>query len=439
MLLRLATSAERFVLLAASLLVAAFLVFCGVRAAWATHRAESGTEAGITLATRLEPDDPDNFFQLGRFWQFNLENADPDKAIRAYRQAAAIDPYSADTYINLATAYETQNDIPNARENFLKAQHAYPASSEVAWRVGNFFLRQDDLPTAFRDIRASVEADPGRGAEAFSRCLRVAPDLQTVLEQAIPPLPGVYLDILHDLSGESRTTEALIVWDRLLAMRPSPVFSPREIAPLVNALRAKKQIAEAARVWRQAVQLGGLGPGTIGDPLDSVLWDGGFESGFNNVGYSWSYSSNPHGVQIQRDSTEKHSGQSSLRLTFDGTSDVSFADVCHSVPVSPLVPYQFSAWVRTRELTSDQGIRFRIQSSTPVAVAAITPETHGTTDWTRIDFPWTSDSGAFEAQLCIVRLPSDQSGSRIRGTAWIDDVSLTPRSFTSTPIGTRHP
>jgi tetratricopeptide repeat protein len=426
MMLRLATSAERFVLLAVSVLVATFLIFCSVRAAWAAHSAELGTEAGIKLAIRLEPDDANNWFQLGRFWQFSLDSSDAEKAIQAYRQAIAIDPHSADTYINLATAYETQNDIPDARETFLAAQRAYPASSEVTWRVGNFFLRQGELPTAFRDIRASVESDPSRGAEAFSRSLRVTPDLQTVLEQAIPPSPNVYLDIIHDLSGEGRTTEALLVWDRLVALRPPPAISLREIPELVNALRAKKQFADAARVWKQSVQLVGMDASALGDPRDSVLWDGGFESGFNNAGYSWSFGSNAHGVAIQRDHTEKHSGEASLRLTFDGESDVSFSDVCHLVPVSPLVSYQLSAWVRTRELTSDQGIRFSIRAAIPGATPTFSSETHGTTNWVNVEIPWTADSGAFEAQVCIVRLPSDQSDSHIRGAAWVDDVSVSP-------------
>jgi hypothetical protein len=432
MILRLSSSAQRGAILAVAGTVALFLIFVSVRGVWAVHSAAKGTEDGLERATRLEPDNPENWYELGRFWQYNLENSDNDKAIAAFRHAAAIDPYSADTYINLASAYESQDDIPDARENFLKAQKAYPLSAEISWRLGNFFLRQGDMDQAFREIRASVEADPSRGAEAFSRGLRVEPNINIVLDRALPALPSVYLDVIHDLSSEGRTTEGLIVWDRLRLLA-HPQLSMRDVTPFVGALRGKGEFVEAASVWRQAVQMAGLG--NLGDPPSSVLWDGGFESGFSNSGYSWIYVSNARGAQILRDVREKHSGNYSLRVTFDGTSDISFADVCHAVPVQPRALYQFSAWVRTRDLTSDQGVRFRIQSSVVGATPVLTPEMHGTTPWTNVEIPWTADAAAREAQVCIVRLASDQPDNRIRGTAWIDDVALVPRSSAATVTG----
>jgi Flp pilus assembly protein TadD len=424
MILRLSTPTERVVILGVTVLVAAFLCFFSLRAALAAHLAGLGTEHGLERATRLEPDNFEYWFELGRYWQYNLENSDSQKAIAAYRQALARNPYSADAYVNLATAYESENDVTAARDNFLKAKKAYPVSAEVSWRVGNFFLRQGELDEAFKEIRESVTADPSRGAEAFSRCLRVEPNIKTVLDRALPDMPVVYVDIIRDLSDQGRTTEALIVWDRLVAAQPE--LSLNEIYSLANALRDKREYAEAALVWKQGTQLAGLG--NLGDPAASVLWDGGFESGFNNFTYSWTFPATVHGVQIQRDSKEKHSGQYSLRLTFDGKSDVSFSDVCHRVPVAPSTNYQFSAWVQTRDLTSDQGLRFRIQSSSSAYAPVITPEIHGTHSWTEMETVWTADAEAHEAYVCIVRLPSDQPDNRIRGTAWVDDVALVPRT-----------
>ncbi len=423
MILRLSTSAERFVLLAVSVLVALFLWFFSIRGAWAAHSAAQGTAAGLTRATRLEPGNAENWYLLGRYWQFNLEDPDTDKAISAYRNSLSFDPHSADTYIDLATAYEGLDDIADAHDNFLKAKKAYPLSAEVSWRVGNFYLRQGELDLAFAQIRESVEADPSRGAEAFSRSLRVEPNIKTVLALALPENPDVYLEIIHDLSDEGRTTEALIVWDRLVALKPS--FPLGDIYPLVNALRAKREISDAARVWQQAVYFAGMSE--VGDSSSSILWNGGFESGFRNSGYAWFYDNNTHGVQIQLDSSEKHSGNQSLRLTFDGKSDISFADVCHIVPVVPLGAYKFSAWVQSRDLTSDQGLRFRIQSMGQGGAPVFTADVHGTQSWTQIEMPWTADAGANEAQICIARLPSDQRDSRIRGVAWVDDVSLVPQ------------
>jgi hypothetical protein len=423
MILRLSTSAERAVILACAVLLTLLMCFFGIRSTWAAHAAARGTVEGLQRATRLEPGNAEYWYLLGRYWQFNLEAPDNQKAIAAYQNSLSFDPRSADTYIDLATAYEGIDDIADARENFVKAKKAYPLSAEVSWRVGNFYLRQGELDQAFTQIRQAVEADPSRGAEAFSRSLRVEPNIKTVLDRAIPENPNVYLDIIRDLSDEGHTTDVLIVWDRLVAMNPS--ISLDEVYPIVNVLRGKKEYVEAARVWRQAVQLSGLGQ--LGDPPASVVWDGGFESGFLNSGYSWYYIPNSHGVAIQLDQKEKHSGQQSLRLSFDGKSDITFDGVCHTVPVLPLSNYKFSAWVRTRDLTTDEGLRFRLQSMGNSSIPAFTPELHGTNAWTEINMPWSSDADTYEAQICIARQPSDQQENRIGGAAWVDDVTLIPQ------------
>jgi tetratricopeptide (TPR) repeat protein len=423
MILRLSTSAERLVILIAAILIAALMCFFGIRSAWASHAAGLGTVVGIQRATRLEPGNAEYWYLLGRYWQFNLEGPDSQKAIDAYRNALSFDPHSAETYIDLATAYEGIDDIPDARDNFLKAKKAYPLSAGVSWRVGNFFLRQGEMDEAFTQIRESVVADPARGAEAFSRCLRVEPNLKTVLDRAIPEEPVVYLDIIRDLSEEGRATESLIVWDRLVAMNSSIPLT--EIYPIINLLRAKRDFAEASRVWKQGVAMAGLDH--LGDPPASLVWDGGFESGLRNFGYSWFYEQKIRTVQVGLDQKERHAGQQSLRLAFDGTSDVTFDDVCHAVTVLPLTSYKFSAWVQTRDLTTDQGLRFRLQSSGHNSTPEFTPEIHGTHEWTEITVPWSSDADANEAQICIARLPSDQKDNRIRGSAWVDDVSLIPQ------------
>ncbi|HZC66538.1 MAG TPA: tetratricopeptide repeat protein, partial [Candidatus Dormibacteraeota bacterium] len=162
MILRLSTSAERLVILVVAVLIAALMSFFGIRSAWASHVAASDTVAGIQRATRLEPGNAEYWYLLGRYWQFNLEAPDNQKAIDAYRNALSFDPRSAQTYIDLATAYEGIDDIPDARDNFLKAKKAYPLSAEVSWRVGNFFLRQGEMDEAFTQIRESVIADSGR-------------------------------------------------------------------------------------------------------------------------------------------------------------------------------------------------------------------------------------------------------------------------------------
>jgi len=284
-------------------------------------------------------------------------------------------------------------------------------------------LRQGEMDSAFREMRLAVQADPQRAAEAFSRALRSGSSIETTIDRVLPPVTEAYLDVIWDQTTDGHTQNALKVWDRLAPLRPK--ISLYDSFSLVSALMTEKRIGEASRVWDQAVLFAGLAD--LQSPPGSVLWDGGFESNISGGGFSWTLSQGIRGVQMGIDSQEKHSGNHSLRLIFDGKFNLNFADVCHYVPVKPSTPYHFSAWVKTRALTTDQGLRFRLQSlDTQYTSTANTSEIHGTAPWTRIEMPWASASDVHEIQVCLVRYPSEEPGNKIQGTVWVDDVSLVP-------------
>jgi tetratricopeptide (TPR) repeat protein len=422
MILRLSNPAARIALLFVALALAAALGYSSIRNAVAAHAAGLGTREAHERSVKLEPGNPLNWFLLGRYWQYNLEEPDSVRAIQAYRTAVSLDPRSTSAWLELATVYELENDMAGARDAFLEAKRVYPLSAEVSWRYGNFLLREGEYAQAFAEIRHSVSVDPSRAAEAFSRCWRVTPNTQVILHEVLPASGPVYLDAIRELMADAQMGPALAVWSRLVSIHPHLQLS--EITPLVGMLLFARRPEDARRVWMEAASLSDT-PATS-DPSDSVLWDGGFESGVFG-GLSWSFPSSPGGVQVGIDSKEKHSGERSLELGFDGKHNVNFADVCHLAIVEPATRYKFSAWVRTQALTSDQGIRFRLEwAENAQATWADTPEFHGTQDWTQVELPWVSPPDGHQVRVCVARNPSDEYGIRIHGSAWVDDVSLVP-------------
>ncbi len=425
MILRLYSNAQRGLLVVASFAVALILSYFSIRNALAAHYAGLETPEGYERATHLEPTNPRNWYLLGRYWQYNLEDPDAARAIRSYLSALSLNPGSSDIWLDLATSYESEGNLTAARDAFLHAKRVYPLSPEVSWRYGNFLLRQRELEPAFAEMRHAVEADPGRGAEAFSRSLRVEPNIEKILDRILPPIGEVYIDVIWDQITGGQTDIALQVWDRLVAIHPRVPL--RDVFPLVGALRNAKRITDARRVWDQAALVAGMAD--LQGPPGSVLWDGGFESGVTGGGYSWLFPEGLRNVQISIDVQEKHTGNHSLRLTFDGKSIVSSTEICHYVPVQPLTSYRFSAWVKTRAVTTDQGVRFQVRSlGTEDTSVAVTPDVHGSEPWTLIELPWSSGNGVQELQVCLVRLLSDQLENKIKGTTWVDDVALVPES-----------
>jgi len=423
MILRLSDEISRGLLVCVALLFAAALSFFSIRGARAAHDAELGTAEGFQRATQLEPHNPRNWYLLGRYWQYNMEQPDSPRAVEAYQTALSLNPDSADVLLELGTVYESEGDLASARDAFARAKRTHPASADVSWKYGNFLLRQGDQQSAFAEIRRAVQADPKRTAEAFSRCYRADPDADFLLDHVLPATQQGYSDVIWDLTNDRQTELALAVWKRLIALHPH--LAMREVYPMDNLLM-QAQYAKARRVWDEAMNFTDF---VAPPPQGSVIWDGGFESGLNGNDFAWQFTPILQGVQTSFDSGEKHSGSRSLRLSFDGRHNVSFENACARAVVQPATDYVFSAWVHTKALTSDQGVRFWLRAvGVPDAPLVKSTEVHGSQPWTRIETPWKADSNTHVVQVCVTREASEQPESQIQGMAWVDDVALVPEA-----------
>jgi len=423
MLLRPATPAVRIALLAVSAVVAFGLAFFSIRNALAVQQAETGTRAGLQTAVRLEPGDFNNWYLLGRYWQYSLDEANPSLAIANLRRALSLNPRAADVWLDLAAVYEYQGDISAARDAFLQARKAYPISAAISWQYGNFLLRQDQVDAAFAEIRRATYIEPKRSAEAFSRCWRINPDANAVVDAVIPPDRDAYLVVMRELAFSNEVSAALGVWQRLLAIHPR--MNPSDIIFFTDLLIQRHRVDEARRIWDQAARLSQI---TLNDPPNSVLWDGGFESNVSGGGFAWAFPVASTGVQSAFDTRQKHSGKQSLRLFFDGRHNTSYDGVCNNLYVQPGTTYRFSAWLRAQALTTDEGVRFRLQSWSDRGASSYvdSQDTRGTQPWTSMEMSWTPGDDVRQARVCILRIASRGMNPHIQGTIWVDDVAVVP-------------
>lgn len=426
MLLRIANPPSRIAFLSFATLLCSVLTYFGVRTAWAAHEAELGTAAGFQAAARLEPANAENWYLLGRYWQYRMDEPDTQRAIRNYRTALSLDPRHVDAWVDLATAYEAAGDTQAARDAFLQAKRVYPLSAEVSWRYGNFLLRQDQIPEAFSEIRRAVYVDPRRSSEAFSRCWRVDPDVNAILDNVLPPNLDGYLDVIHQLTENNRYPAALTAWSRLTSFRPR--MNLGQAIPFVDQLIQRRYIADAQRVWDDALRVSGTP--SPARPQGSVLWDGGFETGWSNGGFAWRFPTRITGARITFDHKEKHSGTQSLRIAFDGRHNVALEGPCVSAEVQPETRYRFSAWVRTQNLTTNQRLRFHFDWTDAVGQVGNTetPDVDASQPWTEIVMPWIATRDVHQVHVCIMRRQSEKFDNQIQGTAWIDDVTLVPEN-----------
>ena len=251
MILRVAESLSRALVILVAFAIAAPLSYYSMRMAVAAHAAEQETESGLKEAIKREPNNPEYWYRLGHFQQFNLEESNAARAELDFRTAIALNPKYTEAWLDLGTTYEWEGNTKGAREAFLQAKNSYPSSAEVAWRYGNFLLREGNLPKAYAELQLAVRLDPKRAAIAFSRCYRANPDIDTILKEALPVDPTVYIEVLGEAARSKQLAVAQTVWDRLLLMHPRLHF--QDFDPYVSELLAAGRATDARRVWDEGV------------------------------------------------------------------------------------------------------------------------------------------------------------------------------------------
>ena len=425
MILRLSDSLSRGLLVIGSLIVALWVSFFGVRSGIAGRAADGDSIGDLRWAVRLEPGNPEFWYRLGHYQQFNLEQPDVVASVESYHKAVALNPGYTEAWLDLGTAYELDGSNAAAQEAFSRAKKTYPASADVAWRYGNFLLREGLLPEAIAELRLALQADPRRAGAAFSRVYRTDPDIDAILNNLLPPVPDVYIDAIAEAVDSQQLAVAETIWMRLIKLNPR--LQLWQFEKFVGALQAHRDYDAARQVWDQGAATMNLPP--LIQPRDSVLWDPSFESGVSNISFAWFFRSLVEGVHTEIDTNEKLSGKQSLRLTFDGKHNPGADVACAAGVVTPGTRYLFSGWVKTKDITGDQGVRFHLRSlgngQIPVAV---TREIHGTTPWTSIEQDWTAGPGVREVEVCVSREPSTNPDIHISGDAWVDDVTLVPKA-----------
>ncbi len=416
-----ANPAGRWTVAAIAMVAAVWFCYAGAKHALASHYATSSNPKDWELAVRIEPRNAELWYRLGRYRQLDFDHADVPLAITYYRRAIQLNPRSPYYKLDLAGALEMAGKNDEADAYFRAAQAAYPISAEVSWKYGNFLLRQDRLTEAYAEIHRAVMVDPQLIPLAVSRVWHSDPDIH-LIDQVLPNTADAYSQALDFLDGAQDATGALQVWNRLIAINPRT--EPKLAFPLIDLLVARGKFEDAGKVWHQIT--GKDTASAVAFTENSLVYNGGFEKDISGGGFGWRQN-DAEGADFDFDTDEKHSGSRSARLTFDGTKNLLYEGLLQNVVVSPNTRYRFQGFLRTDQISTNSGMRFEIvDPNNPQRLDVLTPNETGTLPWTleQLDFATGPDTQLISIR--IVRKPSERLDNKIRGTVWIDDVSLVP-------------
>src|SRR5580692_11656044 len=170
-----ANPATRWAAAVIAIVAAFWFCYAGGKHALASHYAASPNPENWKRATRIEPDNAEIWYRLGRYRQLDFDNADIPLSISYYRRAVQLNPKSPYYKLDLAGALEMSGQDAEAESYFRGAQENYPLSAEVSWRYGNYLLREQRLPEAYAQMRRAVSVDAKLLPAAVSRAWRSNP------------------------------------------------------------------------------------------------------------------------------------------------------------------------------------------------------------------------------------------------------------------------
>jgi hypothetical protein len=373
-------------------------------------------------AAKLEPENANYWQHLGIYHESILFPADERRALVEFQKAAQVNPRSAEAWLGIARASENLGDSGAARAAYERAQSCHPISAAVAWQYGSFLIRQSELPAAYSEIRRSVQAEPSLTLSAISQFWEAGQGAREILDGLAPMSTEEYATALGFFTSRGQAASALEVWQRML-QRHEPVKVAQALQ-LVDELMREDQIADATRTWREALRATDWPNGAQAG--GSLIFDGGFDYEAVNGGFGWREIP-IRGVHYAFDTSVVHSGVRSLRLTFDGTANLDFAQIQQYVAVEPARRYRFSACLRTEKISTESGVGFEIEDPrNPGAMGVYTRNLTGTNPWTAVEAEFETGARTHLLLVSVRRTPSNKLDNRISGTAWVDDVLLRP-------------
>lgn len=412
------------VLVLLSAIVFAFLI--GRKAALelvAERVAQNQSVEDLRKAIRLSPGNAEYHHQLGFRLDASTDEANWKEALLQYEKAVQLNPQNAFYWLQLARAYESAQRVEDARRAIEQAARADPNQPLVAWQVGNFQLRYDNVEEALRQFRVVLNAaqeDEAIAQNVFDLVWRGTQNNRLILDLAIPPDSRIQFGYVNFLLAKGRLDESLEVWDRIAHEQGS--FRPSSVFPLIDALLAARRVDEAHQTWKQLVHVLELNDLRLDG--GNLLVNGGFEGDILNGGFDWRFTPLEH-VGLQFDSVAFHSGTRSLAISFDGKENVAYNHFCQLVPVQPNTQYRFRGWMRAEQITTDSGPHFEIADHyAPLLPLAMGESVMGSSPWQETNLVFRTGAETKLLRVGVVRNASRKFDNKIRGEIWIDDVSL---------------
>ena len=393
------------------------------------------TVDSYSRALEYDPGNATLWWHRGRLRHYSVGTVDIPLAISDYQKALSLNPRLSQAWVDLADCYERTGRYAEAEEALDKACATYTYSPITRWQAGNFFLRRGNLPRMYECFKMASQYDPGKLDIAIDIAWKVDPERAGILEKLVPDTLPANLRYLDFLVSRDELDLARAAWERVLKndIPPETEFKAASSFGYIDHLLARSRFEDAERVWDEALQKSGSGlrdmrmvregPADRASGPPNLVWNGSFENEILRGGFDWRYPEMKD-VQFEVDLNNRIEGLKSFKVTFGG-ANLQFSHLSQIVPIPGPGSYLLDFYLRTEGLTTDQTPYLSIQGYPEASGASLrTDRFPESTEWKKLTFPFEVSNKCKAIQLVLRRDPSSKFDNLIKGSLWLDDISI---------------
>jgi hypothetical protein len=394
-----------------------------IKIAAVTALGKSTEVSEVQKGLALDPGNPALHDWLSQLYGDSLDPANLAEGARQARRATALNPNKLYYWLTLASACESVHDNACADQALQRALVLSPMVPLVWWVAGNHYLRTDRAEAALPCFHRLLELSPEYAAPTFDLTLRTYGDAKMILENVVGDEkdPGLALAFTDFMSANNEFDAAHQAWTRI-ASGGSP-FPFAAIRPYLERLLSHGRYQEAQAVWLDLERRG-----VIGKPAESeqgnLVFNASFEQPPLDAGFDWRSQPSPY-FSVDFADASPYEGARCLRVDFPVSQNDEFEPAYQILPVAPNQTYTLSAYVRSREITSDSGPRLRVTDpGCPSCLNAWTDTTVGSTSWHTVTLKFATGPQTQAVRVSVWRPRSRTFPMDISGSFWVDAVSV---------------
>jgi Tetratricopeptide repeat len=340
--------------------------------------------------------------------QTKLDDGAPEKvasAILDLQEAVRRDPASAYRWCELGEALLESGQLDQAKAAMSRAVELAPKTPPVLLRDFNLLVRLQEIRQALPLAARILALVPDYDEYLFGSFKRWGMPISDVLELGLPHDPRAvhaYASFLTR-SQDAERLDPLWTW-------MSSRFPPdrKLVYSYLEFLIKQRRFDEARQTTIS--HLGRRREDVLGVNL---IYNSDFSSDLEGNPLDWQIRE-VSGVQVRIVGAGDKSGRA-LRIEFDGKENVNFSHVSQTLITEP-GQYEFSAHVKTENLTTDQGVSFRfIDLEDSKRLDTWTAQSTGSSDWHVVRQTLTLPKGSRLVQIQLVRKPTIKFDNKLSG------------------------